>query len=150
MATIPHPVRALAHQSSPMHKLCAFCCTRTIGTGNSEMYEVLSALQAMCAGKKLTLMPERAMEPKRKVVMPPITQVGVLAKNAPICTARFPLSSQCDRLMQEHTAQPKRVMYEDRTQYDNQSCNTLLVCKHAGICERGCTNMQKLAANAVF
>lgn len=32
-----------------------------------------------------TLIPEMAMEPKRKVVMPPMTQVGVLAKKAPIC-----------------------------------------------------------------
>ena len=31
------------------------------------------------------MIPEMAMEPKRKVVMPPITQVGVLAKKAPIC-----------------------------------------------------------------
>lgn len=34
-----------------------------------------------------TLMPDKAMEPKRNVVMPPITQVGVLAKKAPICVS---------------------------------------------------------------
>ena len=40
-------------------------------------------------------MPDRAMEPNRKVVIPPMTQVGVLAKKAPICTATA-WSALCD------------------------------------------------------
>lgn len=41
-----------------------------------------------------TLMPEMAMDPKRKVVMPPMTHVGVLAKKAPICKPNSILSLQ--------------------------------------------------------
>ncbi len=41
-----------------------------------------------------TLMPEMAIDPKRKVVMPPMTHVGVLAKKAPICKPNSILSPQ--------------------------------------------------------
>ena len=37
------------------------------------------------ASNVITLMPDKAMDPNRKVVMPPITHAGVAAKKAPIC-----------------------------------------------------------------
>jgi len=53
-------------------------------------------------------MPEMAIDPKRKVVMPPITHVGVLAKKAPICKSDSMLSPQ--GLLNSLTSQCMRAM----------------------------------------